>query len=127
MRTPTVLVVDDDPAVLRLSKLMLESEGYHVYAVENAKQAIAVAHELQCVLNLLLTDMVMPEVDGHDLIITIRRMCPLVKTMAMSGALLPGDSRDRNYPVLPKPFTQDQLLAAVKQILQTQQLPPGGS
>src|SRR3954447_634895 len=52
-------------------------------------------------------DMVMPEVDGHDLIMTIRRMCPVVKTMAMSGALLPNDSRHRNYFVLPKSFTQD--------------------
>src|SRR5215216_1655887 len=123
MRAETILVVDDDPAVRGLAKWMLESGGYRVYAADSAKQAIALAQQLQCGLDLLLTDMAMPVTDGHDLIIAIRRMCPLVRTMAMSGALLPGESRHRDYFVLPKPFTRDELLATVKQILHPRGLP----
>jgi len=124
MKPETILVVDDNPAVLTLAKLMLATEGYRVYAAQSAKQAIAIAQEVQFGLDLLLTDMLMPEVDGHDLIVTIRRMCPLVRTMVMSG-FSPEDSRQRDYLVLPKPFTQDQLLATVKQILDPQDLPSG--
>jgi len=106
-----------------MAKLLLESEGYQVHAANSAKQAIEIAQELQCGLNLLITDIVMPVMDGDDLIMTIRRMCPSVSTMAMSG-FVPDGSRKRDYIVLRKPFTLDQLLAAVKQILTAQ---AGGS
>src|SRR3954469_21441844 len=115
----TILVVDDDPAVLRLVLRMLEREGYRVHAAKSPSAAIAIAEQLQCGLDLLLTDMAISETDGHNLILTIRRLCPRIKTMAISGALPPGDFR-RDYEVLRKPFTRDQLLADVKQILNPQ-------
>ena len=126
MRTTTILVVDDDKAVLRLTKSILEGEGYRVYAAESAKEAIVIAEKLQCGLDLLLTDMVMPVTDGHDLILSMRRMCPQVHTMAMSGAFLSGDVRQRDYLVLRKPFVREELLAAVRRILEPQPLGSGG-
>jgi CheY-like chemotaxis protein len=111
----TILLVDDDSAVLGLTKLYLESDGHSVCAVGSAAEAIAVAQEQHCGFNLLLTDMVMPVTGGHDLILAIRRMCPNTKTMAMSGALSDDDYRERDYYILPKPFTCEQLLAAVRQ------------
>ena len=108
-----------------MTKSVLESEGYRVYAAESAKDAIAVAQRLQCGLDLLLTDIVMPEMDGHDLIAAIRRLCPKVSTMAISG-YAPGIPAERDYLIVAKPFTRDQLLAAVKQILNPQSS-PGGS
>jgi len=126
MRTTTILVVDDDKAVLGLAKWILAGEGYRVYAAESAKEAIAIAKELQCGLDLLLTDMVMPVTDGHDLILTVRRMCPQAHTMAMSGAFSPSDLRQRDYLVLHKPFTREELLAAVRQILNPQSSGGGG-
>ena len=125
MPTTTILLVDDDSAVLGMAKLLLESEGYQVHAANSASQAIAIAQEVQCGLNLLLTDIVMPVMDGHDLIMTIRRMCPSAKTMAMSG-FVPESSTDRDYLLLRKPFTRDQLLSAVKRILDAQGLFGGG-
>jgi two-component system, cell cycle sensor histidine kinase and response regulator CckA len=112
--------------VLRLTKWILEDEGYRVYAAETAKEALAIAEELQCGLDLLLTDMVMPVTDGHDLILAVRRMCPQTHTMAMSGAFSHGDIRQRDYFVLRKPFTRDGLLAAARQILNPQSLGGGG-
>jgi CheY-like chemotaxis protein len=119
MRTTTILIVDDNRAVLGVTKSVLESEGYQVYAAESAKSAIAVAQRLQCGLDLLLTDIVMPEMDGHNLIAIIRRLCPNVSTIAMSG-FAPGNPAERDYFVLAKPFTRDQLLAAVNKILNPQ-------
>jgi CheY-like chemotaxis protein len=111
--------VDDDRAVRRLAEVLLKSAGYEVHAAESAAEAIVVAERLHCGLNLLLTDMRMPGVDGHDLILTIRRICPHVDVMLFTG-YAPEDGRERNYPILAKPFNKDQLLGAVKQILDAQ-------
>ena len=124
MKPTTILLVDDESAVLGMVRVMLESEGYRVHAAHSAKDAIAIAQELRCGLNLLLTDIMMPVMDGHDLITTIRQLCPRVRTMAMSG-FVPDYPRERDYVVLHKPFTRDELLAAVKQILTPEQ--GGGS
>ncbi len=118
-RRETILVVDDEPAVLRLTALMLDSAGYQVFTAASAAEAIAVAERFACGLNLLITDMQMPDVDGHELIGSIRRICPYVDTMVFSG-FIPDAERPRNYPVLSKPFTQEQLLSAVRQILDVQ-------
>lgn len=118
-RKETILVVDDEAAVRRLTARLLQNAGYDVHTAESANAAIAVAQELQCGLNLLLTDMRMPGVDGYELIGQIRRICPYVDTMVFSG-FIPDDGRPKNYPILPKPFTKDQLLAAVRQVLDTQ-------
>lgn len=117
-RKETILVVDDEPAVRRLTSLMLESAGYDVYSAASAAEAVELAERLACGLNLLLTDMQMPGVDGHELIGRIRRICPHMDVMVFSGFL--GEDRPRNYPVLPKPFTREQLLAAVRAILDVQ-------
>jgi len=61
--------------------------------------------------------MAMPDIDGHDLILTIRRICPHMDTMLMSGGFAPDDTRSKNYRIVRKPFTATQLLAAVKGIL----------
>jgi len=110
----TILIVDDDSAVLGLVKGMLETEGYRVYAAESAAEAIAIAHELKSGFDLLLTDMVMPVTGGHDLIQAIRRLYPNARTIAMSGALPTDDIKERDYSILPKPFTQEQLLASLE-------------
>jgi CheY-like chemotaxis protein len=120
MRPANILVVEDDTAVRRLAKWILEDEGYRVYEAANGSEALEVAHQLQCGLNLLLTDMLMPGIDGHDLIRAIRRICPHMDTILMTGALTAGDVRSRNYPVLLKPFSRAQLLTTVKQIINAQ-------
>ena len=114
-----ILVVDDEPAVLRLTELILQNSGYLVYTAENASVAMTIAEQLHCGLNLLLTDMQMPGADGHQLIGAIRRLCPHTDVIGFSGCL-PEVDRPRNYPVLPKPFTQDQLLTLVRSILDVQ-------
>jgi DNA-binding NtrC family response regulator len=101
-------------------EVCLRAEGYQILAAEDAVAALDIASQVACRLNLLLTDMDMPDIDGHDLIIAIRRICPYVDTMVMSGGLLVNDVRVKNYKILPKPFRIDQLLSAVEEILDRQ-------
>lgn len=118
-RPETILVVDDEAAVRRLTARILHNAGYEVHTAGSANDAVALAEQLKCRLNLLLTDMRMPGIDGHELIGIIRRICPRVDTMVFSG-FIPDEERPRNYPVLAKPFTKEQLLAVVRQILDVQ-------
>jgi CheY-like chemotaxis protein len=98
---------------------MLQSAGYHVYTAQSASEAIALVERLECSVSLLVTDMSMPGTDGHQLLQAVRQICPHLGTMVMSG-YVPADGPNRDYPFLSKPFTQDQLLAAVKQVLDAQ-------
>ena len=117
MAAATILIVDDQQQVLRMVEVMLQAAGYEVYAASNATDALAVARQVGCGLNLLLTDMMMPGIDGHDLILAIRRLCPNVDTIVMSGALSADDVRIKNYKIIWKPFTMDQLVEVVKEVL----------
>ena len=116
--TQTILVVDDEPAMRQLAERTLQTAGYRVYSAESASDAISVAERLDCRVDLLLTDMQMPQGDGHNLIAAMRRLCPNIFTMVFSGYI--ADDRARDYPVLAKPFTKEQLLAAVRQVLDGQ-------
>ena len=120
MRAATILIVDDQQQVLRMVEFMLQAAGYEVYGASNATDALAVARQVGCGLNLLLTDMMMPDIDGHDLILAIRRLCPNVDTIVMSGALSADDVRIKNYKIIWKPFTMDQLVEVVKEVLDGQ-------
>jgi two-component system, cell cycle sensor histidine kinase and response regulator CckA len=121
MNTATILLVDDERPVRRMTERMLQQGGYNVYSAENAGEAVTIAEELQERLDLLVTDMRMPGTNGHQLIGMIRRICPRAGTMAISG-FLPEGIPEQDYPVLPKPFTKADLLGAVQQILDAQEL-----
>ena len=116
----TILIVDDEQPVRRLAQLILEAEGYLVYTAGTASEALTIAGRLVCRLNLLITDMIMPDIDGHELILAIRQMCPFMETMMISGAFTQNDARTKDYRILPKPFTKPQLVAAAKGIFDCQ-------
>jgi DNA-binding NtrC family response regulator len=59
----------------------------------------------------------MPDIDGHELILAIRELCPNVGTIVMSGDLSADDVRIKNYKMIWKPFTMYQLVEVVKQAL----------
>src|SRR5262245_20550401 len=92
--TSTILVVDDEPAVRHVVELMLGAAGYRVYTAGSASEAISVAERLECRVDLLLTDMQMPHGDGHELIAAMRRMCPQIGAMVLSG-FVANDGRER--------------------------------
>lgn len=115
----TILVVDDDPAVLRLAATVLERAGHRVMRASNGLEALLVYESYASHLDLVLSDIDMPELDGLELASRIHAVRPDSRILLMSGGLPSklGTGAER-YPLLNKPFLPQQLLAAVKSACQ---------
>ncbi len=120
---PKILVVDDDPQILKMASLMLERDGYQVVTCVDTRQVIDLIEQHQP--EVILTDILMPELDGIDIINSIREQKLPLKIIAMSGgrrkitaefnlksAVMLGANA-----VLQKPFARDSLLKTVNQLL----------
>ncbi len=108
-----VLVVEDEDELRRLAVRELEERGYLVLAAANGVEAMAVAHSLQRPVDLLVTDVVMPEMNGVELAELLVELWPSLAVLFMSGHLDEGAMArhplDPEADLLPKPFTPDQL------------------
>ena len=85
MNKLTVLLVEDEPELLRLTKTMLEGIGYSVLAASRPTQALRLAREFSGKLALLLTDIVMPDMSGRELWQEIKAIRPGLPCLYMSG------------------------------------------
>jgi PAS domain S-box-containing protein len=118
----TILVVEDDESVLGFVCLVLEQRDYRVLTAPDGESALHVAGEHAGTIDLLLTDIVMPQLNGRALANELRKRLPNLRVMYMSG--YPGDTIDRygeipeGDPFLQKPFTRDQLLTRVAAALE---------
>ena len=83
--TETILVVEDDEAILNLSKIILENLGYTVLAAHTPAHAIRIVEDHPGDLHLLITDVVMPEMNGRDLAKQLSAIRPNLKCLYMSG------------------------------------------
>ena len=120
MPTPRILVVDDEIAVLKYMVTILRKHGYEVHSASDASAALQTVEQLSCGLNLLITDVAMPGVSGDELVRSLRRICPNVDVLVVSGALQEGNRGLVNCPVLKKPFPPTALTEAVREILSSQ-------
>ena len=111
-----VLVVEDEDELRRLAVRELEERGYLVLAAANGVEALAVARSLERPVDLLVTDVVMPEMNGVELAESLVELWPTVAVLFMSGHLDEGamgrHPLDPDADLLPKPFTPDQLGAS---------------
>jgi PAS domain S-box-containing protein len=82
---PTILVVEDEPEILSLCRLMLEKSGYNVFAAACPSEAITYAEDHSGQIDLLLTDVVMPEMNGTDLSSKLSTISPGFRVLFMSG------------------------------------------
>jgi len=106
---PHLVVVDDDPQVVRIQCAILRSAGYHVEAAHSGADALALA-EHGC--DLLVSDVQMPGMDGLELARRMRQLVPGLRVLFCTGN--PGcDARLAQHEVLRKPFKAGELLAAV--------------
>lgn len=113
-----ILLVEDEPGILTLAARMLGRQGYHVLRAGTPTDAIQVAREHVGDIHLLLTDVIMPEMNGRDLADRLTALRPGLRRMYMSG--YPADViahhgvLDSGVHFLQKPFTQEQLLHRVR-------------
>lgn len=115
----TILLVEDDPAVRRLAREMLERHGYRVVEASSGAEALSLMPGLLEAVALLLTDMVMPEgVGGKELARHLLAIKPGLKVVYMSGYSAEMAGRELALPkgehFIQKPFTSESLLEAVR-------------
>jgi DNA-binding response OmpR family regulator len=119
----SILVIDDEEQLVRMLSTMLEREGYKVVVAQNGKQGMRLFRQEQT--DLVITDIFMPEKEGLETIRELRKECPGIKIIAMSG----GMARAENFSALPlaeklgadhtlvKPFGRSELLSLVAECL----------
>jgi CheY-like chemotaxis protein len=117
----TILVVDDEASILTITKQTLESFGYKVLTAEDGAQAMGVYAMNREGIDLVLTDVMMPVMDGVVLINALRRIEPKVKVVAASGFdSKAGALRMAGVGIqemLAKPYTAETMLVAVRKAL----------
>jgi two-component system, cell cycle sensor histidine kinase and response regulator CckA len=118
----TVLVVDDETPVRRLLRRQLEALGCTVLEAESGPEALRLLLSRRGTLDLVLSDVVMPEMNGTELVDRILADSPEQFVILMSGHVPGGlatiGRRERIVPILRKPFLPDQLIEVVKLVLQ---------
>jgi DNA-binding NtrC family response regulator len=119
--TETVVVVDDEPLVLRLCCTILARQGYQVHGANAAEEALRVCEEHASKIRLLLSDIIMPRLRGTDLAERVSRIVPGIRVLYMSGfdgrEIPEYDILRRSAKLIPKPFTPRDLLLAVRAAL----------
>jgi PAS domain S-box-containing protein len=114
--TETVLLVEDEERLRNYVRLVLERSGYKVVPAANGRDALDVARQHAREIDLLLTDVVMPEVGGMDLADQFSSLFPKVAVLQMSGYAPRLWIRDHQYSFIQKPFTAKALLAKIRNI-----------
>jgi signal transduction histidine kinase/CheY-like chemotaxis protein len=118
----TILLVEDDAAVRKLAARMLQDLGYHVLEAEDGLEALALVQSRSLLLiDLLVTDVVMPNMNGRELSERLVRLRPEIKCLLMSGhtddVLIHRGVLDQQTLFLQKPFTPQQLAKRVREVL----------
>jgi two-component system cell cycle sensor histidine kinase/response regulator CckA len=117
----TILVVEDEDAVRQMTTRVLIQQGYSVLAAGNGTDGLALARGHDGPIHLLVTDVVMPEMGGLELVQRLAEIRPSTRVIYMSGyaegdKLQPG-IRDSDVPFLQKPFSGESLILRVREAL----------
>jgi PAS domain S-box-containing protein len=116
-----ILAVDDEPAILKLTRTALLKSGYRIATAANGAEALEMITAQPEQFDLVLTDIDMPELDGAKLAQAVAAIRPSLPVVAMSGLSIPSGGVDPTQfsgGFLPKPFTLDELRRVVRQALE---------
>ncbi len=120
-KSAVVLLVEDEEAVRRGGKRMLETRGYTVHEAGSGVEALDIMDELDGKVDIVVSDVVMPEMDGPTLLTELRKNYPDLKFIFVSGYAEDAFARnlpaDAKFGFLPKPFSLKQLAEAVYEML----------
>jgi len=121
---PSILIIDDDPQVLAMLRQRLMRNGYEVIEAADGKEGVKIYRENPT--DLIITDLIMPEKEGIEIIIELRRDFPDIKIIAMSGG--GRVSPDQYLPMakglgarytFAKPIEMEELLQAINELLRS--------
>jgi two-component system, cell cycle sensor histidine kinase and response regulator CckA len=115
--TETILLVEDEPAVRALVRDVLVEWGYRVIAAASGDEALRLARSVETPIDLLLTDVIMPRMNGSALATRLVAARPGLKVLYMSGYSGETLLRDSGTPLLPKPVIPAALIAKVREVL----------
>jgi PAS domain S-box-containing protein len=117
----TVLLVEDEPAILKMGRKMLEMQGYRVLASSTPGEALKTAGEHQGEIHLLITDVVMPQMNGRELADRLLALSPGIKTLFMSGytanVIAHSGVLEKGVNFIQKPFSLKELGGMVRAAL----------
>ena len=111
----TILIADDEPTILYATAMFLKGCGYNVLTAEDGEEALKAFAEAPHTIQLVISDVVMPEMRGPQLVRSIKTLSPSTATLLMSGTWT--TVPDEGVALIGKPFTRQKLLATVRGLL----------
>jgi two-component system, cell cycle sensor histidine kinase and response regulator CckA len=112
----TILVVDDEAGVRIMVARMLSLCGYSVVSAQSGEEALSIVREYAAPIDLVLTDVRMPEMSGPEMVEKLQELRPGIRVMYMSAYsrdVLPAGVQDSDVPFLNKPFTMRTLALSI--------------
>jgi PAS domain S-box-containing protein len=122
-RGETLLLIEDEPTILEMTTMMLQHLGYASLSAATPGEAMKIAREHPSEIHLILTDVVMPEMNGRDLVDRLTAVRPGLKVLFMSGytadVIADQGVLDANVNFIHKPFSIQELAVKIREILDT--------
>jgi two-component system, cell cycle sensor histidine kinase and response regulator CckA len=123
----TILIVDDEPAVLSYIAAIVRKEGYEVLQADGGDEALTICESHACCVDLMISDVAMPRMNGRALAGCMNRRYPGVPIVFVSGyaesreilAGLTARGFENGYSYLQKPFVAQELMKAIRAALKT--------
>lgn len=117
----TLLLVEDDDQVREMTAIFLREYGYEVLVAATGNQALEICEQEGRGIELVITDVVMPQMNGRELITHLRQLLPEVKVLYMSGyaddAILRRGLLNEKFAFIQKPFTADALAQKIREVM----------
>jgi CheY-like chemotaxis protein len=113
----TVLIVDDEDSIRRITQQTLEAFGYRTLLATNGDEAVSLYRSHHATIAVVLTDMMMPGMDGSATIEVLREINPSVRIIATSGITANRELAKGTRNFLPKPYNAETLLTCLRNVL----------
>ena len=122
LKNKTILFIDDDEVVVKITEKILQKLGYKILKAHSGHEGLKLFQTYQGQIDLVICDMIMPEMDGLEFVFKLREIDPSVKVLLSSGSLIDEDEKDvvrRGFNgLIKKPYNISDLSEKIVKILQ---------